>query len=999
MTDFGVLDPPRPPPRPADPDRAARGLERWLDHAEREPDPDRAARMRALAEEGAPGRAVLEALFGNSPFLTHCVRAEPAWLCRLVDDGPDAARAAALDALADEAAAAGDDQPRLMRALRVAKRRLALTTALADILGLWSLEQITGTLSTLAEAALDAGCAHLLGRLHAKGDLVLPWPETPIRDCGLFILGMGKLGARELNYSSDIDLIVLFDEERLDYRGRLTPREAMVRLTRDLVRLMEERTGDGYVFRCDLRLRPDPGSTPLALSTEAAEVYYESFGQNWERAAMIKARPVAGDRPAGDRFLEAIRPFVWRRSLDFNAIQDIHSIKRQIHAQRGHAVVAVEGHNVKVGRGGIREVEFFAQTQQLIWGGREPRLRARETVPALRALAERGLIGPQARDDLIAAYGFLRTVEHRLQMIDDAQTQTLPHDTDKLRGLALFLGYDGLKAFALALKATLMTVQDHYADLFEDEPALSESEGNLVFTGGEDDPETLRTLSELGFANPHAVASTIRGWHHGRYRALRSTRARERLTELMPILVRALADTVNPDAALLRFDSFLGHLPAGAQLFALFAANPGLLALLAEIMGDAPRLAEHLARNPRLLEAVLEPDFMEPAPPPAVLRESLDVALRDARGYEDVLDICRRWANDHRFQVGVQTLRGQQPPGAAGRALSDVADTVLDALLERVWTHFAETHGAMPDGAVAVVALGKLGGQEMTPTSDLDLIMVYDVPEGVEQSDGPRPLAPTVYYTRLVQRFVNAITVNTAQGRLYEVDMRLRPSGNKGPLATSLTAFRRYQGEAAWTWEHQALTRARVVAGPPWLGERVAGVIRDTIRRPRDPARLAREVDAMRARMDAEHGDACRWNIKHVRGGLVDLEFVAQFLQLCHAHDHPEIVVPNTAEGLRRVGAAGLLPEEDAAFLSAAHHRWLSLQSMLRHTMDGVPDDAALPAGLKGRLVTVWEGAADFPDLKAQMDATAARVKALYDRIVAEPAARAPAAEAAPAEG
>jgi len=980
------------PPLPADAERAARGLDRWreaADAAQASGDTDLAAAMSALSADGGPGRALLEGLFGNSPFLTACALREPAWLCRLAAEGPDATRRDTFAALtADVTGAPGQkiDTPALMRALRVAKRRIALITAVADMLGLWPLETVTGTLSTLADRTLHLGCGALLRQRHDKGDLVLPNPDDPTRDAGLFILGMGKLGAGELNYSSDIDLIVLFDEERLDYRGKHSPREAMVRLTRELVRVMDERTADGYVFRVDLRLRPDPGSTPPALSTEAAEVYYESMGQNWERAAMIKARPVAGDLEAGARFLEAIRPFVWRRSLDFNAIQDIHAIKRQIHAQKGHAVVAVEGHNVKLGRGGIREVEFFAQTQQLIWGGRDPRLRERGTVAALNALTARGLVTPAVRDDLVAAYRHLREVEHRLQMIDDEQTQTLPTDKDKLRALAVFMGYDGIKAFALALKTTLMTVQNHYADLFEDAPTLADAGGNLVFTGGEDDPETLRTLADLGFQDPTMVARTIRGWHHGRYRSLNSTRARERLTELMPAVVRALTSTARPDRALLRFDSFLSRLPAGMQLFALFAANPGLLTLVAEIMGDAPRLAEHLARNPRLLDAVLEPDRPDPRPGKDVLRESLTRALADAQVFEDVLDICRHWTNDQRFLVGVQTLHGTQAPGHAGHALSDIADVVLEELLGRTWGEFAKTHGAMPGGAVVVVALGKLGGQEMTPTSDLDLIMVYDVPEGVDQSDGHKPLPPTVYYTRLVQRFVNAITANTAQGRLYEVDMRLRPSGNKGPLATSLESFRRYQSEAAWTWEHQALTRARVVAGPEAVAARVVEVIHDTVCRPRDPAALARAVADMRIRMDSEHGDASPWNIKYVRGGLVDVEFIAQTLQLAHAHDHPDIAVPNTAESLRRMGAAGLLPAEDATFLSEAHHFWLTLQGMIRHSMDGVPREDDLPVGLKSRLTTVCDGCPDFPCVVGRMHATARRVKELYDRIIQAPA-------------
>jgi glutamate-ammonia-ligase adenylyltransferase len=446
----------------------------------------------------------------------------------------------------------------VMRSLRRARRRMALAVALADIGGAWPLEAVTAALTAFAETAIGAAVAHLLASAASTGEIALPYPDDPARGSGFVVLGMGKLGARELNYSSDIDLILLFDDERLadSYTGKRSPQEFFVRLARDLVRLLEERTADGYVFRTDLRLRPDPGSTPPVLSMLAAETYYESTGQNWERAAMIKARPVAGDLAAGQRFLDLLRPFVWRKSLDFAAIQDIHSIKRQINAHRGGARIAVAGHNIKLGRGGIREIEFFAQTQQLIWGGREPALRTSRTCEALQALADSGHISADVPAKLIDAYRFLRTLEHRLQMAEDRQTHQLPSEPGKLAQIAKFMGFPDTDSFAATVLRVLRTVEDEYAGLFEEAPELGGG-GALVFTGAEDHPDTLQTLTALGFREPSAVSAAVRAWHHGRYRAMRSTRARELLTEIMPALLGAFGKTVDPDGALMRFDEFL----------------------------------------------------------------------------------------------------------------------------------------------------------------------------------------------------------------------------------------------------------------------------------------------------------------------------------------------------------------------------------------------------------------------------------------------------------
>ena len=970
------------PPQPADRERAATGLERWREAAERAEDPQLAAFAADLA--GDPGgRALLEAVFGNSPFLTQCLLGEPDFARRLFLEGPDEVLSALRrDLRTDLAGEAATD--RVMAALRRAKRRTALAVALADIAGYWPLAKVTAALTAFAETALAVATAHLLRRLADEGQLALADPADPERGSGFFVLAMGKLGAGELNYSSDIDLIVLYDDERVSYTGTRPLQDCFLRLTRELVRIMEERTSDGYVFRTDLRLRPDPGATPLAISALAAEVYYESMGQNWERAAMIKARPVAGDREAAAIFLERLVPYVWRKHLDFAAIQDIHSIKRQIDAFRGGGEIKVAGHDLKLGRGGIREIEFFAQTQQLIWGGRMPELRVADTCGALAALVAAGRIPAETARDLAEAYRFLRRVEHRLQMVEDLQTHTLPGDDAGVARIGVFAGFSGAEDFAAALLGHLRAVERHYAALFEEAPSLG-GPGNLVFTGSEPDPETLETLAGLGFANPEAVSSAIMAWHRGRYPATRSVRARELLTELMPALLAALAKTADPAAALLKFDEFLSRLPAGVQLFSLFHSNPALLDLVAEIMGSAPRLADRLSRRPILLDAVLAPWFADATPPASVLAGELVEALAPAKDFEDVLDITRRWAKDRKFQLGVQVLHNQIDAEAAAPTLSDIGDILIRALQPEVEKDFARRYGRIPGAGLSVVALGRLGSREMTFASDLDLIFVYSDTAEDAVSDGAKALTPTVYFSRLAQRFLNALTARTAEGELYEVDIRLRPSGESGPIASSLQAFHRYQRESAWVWEHMALTRARVVSGREELRRDIETLIRDVLAMPRDPLKLAAEVADMRLRMAKTHKGESIWDIKHFRGGIVDVEFIAQYLQLRDAHAHPEILSQNTETALENLAAAGLLDPAMADDLVAAARLWHRLQGLIRMSFKEVFTEERASGGLKQALARAGR-APDFTALKATMEATAARVREIYAAVIEAPA-------------
>jgi len=976
-------------PRPGDRERATLGLERWLERAGQIEEGDVAVFARAFAED-TRGRALLASIFGNSPFLGRCLISEMPTVRTVVRQGPDVAFRDLLRALQWAPAVGGETNP-VMQALRDGRRRAAIIIALADITGAWRLEEVTGALSDLADACVGLAVAHLLRRGADGGDLTLESLDMPGRNSGLVVIGMGKLGARELNYSSDIDLIVLYDPEKVVYQGSRTLQDYFVRLTRELIRLLQERTEDGYVFRTDLRLRPDPASTPLAMSVHAAETYYEGMGQNWERAAMIKARAIAGDIAAGESFLRSLRPFVWRKHLDFAAIQDIHSIKRQIHATKGHRDIAVGGHNIKLGRGGIREIEFYAQTQQLIWGGRHPELRAPATCTAIRALVAAGRVAAKAADEMIAAYRFLRHVEHRLQMIEDRQTQTLPPTGPELDRFAAFAGFSSTDDFATTLLTHLGNVEDHYAELFEEAPSLG-GPGNLVFTGTDNDPETVATLARMGFSDGASVSTVIRGWHHGRYRAMRSTRARELLTELMPRLLEALARTTQPDVAFARFDEFLGRLPAGVQLFSLLHANPGLLDLLAEIMGGAPRLAEHLSRNAFLLDAVLGRGFFDPLPPTPRLRRALEQALGQANDFQDVLDIVRRWTRDHQFQVGVRVLRHFTDADAAGPPLADVAGTAIAALQPHVEREFARLHGRLPGDGIATIGLGKLGSREMTVTSDLDLIFIYDVPAGAaddgswdhQQSDGAKPLAPIHYYARLAQRLINAMTAPTGEGRLFEVDMRLRPSGNAGPIASSLDGFRRYQEESAWTWEHMALTRARVIAANPQLAERVRDALLGILTRRRDAAKLRADVLEMRARIAQQFPGAQFWDLKYRVGGMIDVEFIAQYLQLRHAAENAEVLHPATAEALRRLADAGYLDPPAADDLIAAARLWHRLLGMLRLTVGGVVEAENLGGGLARSMVTAG-GVGDVDELQRLVTSTAERVRTHFVRLIGDP--------------
>jgi glutamate-ammonia-ligase adenylyltransferase len=713
------------------------------------------------------------------------------------------------------------------------------------------------------------------------------------------------------------------------------------------------------------------------------------MGQNWERAAMLKARPVAGDLAMGAAFLDDIRPFIWRRHVDFAAVADIHAMKRRIDAHKGTAlstgadpVARIVGHNVKLGQGGIREIEFLAQTLQLVWGGRDPSLRTPRTLEALRVLARSGHLPRRTAAELGAAYRLLRWVEHRLQMVADRQTHSLPEKRPALEAFATFMGYPDVEAFATVLLRHLTRVQVRYIEVFEAVPDTGGDERELEFEGpNEAPPETVSALEGMGYNNPLAIVSAVRAWQAGRVRAMRSGRARELMDWVLPALLRALARQAEPDAAFARFDVFLSRLPAGVQLLSLFQRNPRLIDRVAAVLGAAPSLSEHLARTPSALDGLLNPD--DDPDFPRILR----TRLRDARALEDAIAIIRRTVREEDFSASVATLEGRMDTDAAGVLRSELADAALNALLPRVLEDFSARYGQVPGGGMALVLMGKAGGREMLPRSDLDLMIVYDHPENVTESDGERHIAASQWFIRAVHAFVAALTAPDAGGPLYAVDMRLRPSGNKGPVAVSLGAFRRYHAENAWTWERMALTRARVVAGPEMLRREVEAAIRAGMAAAGDPARIRGDAVSMRARMLRDLPPKGPWDVKLRRGGQVEVEFIAQVLQLVHALARPDLLHPTTRIALAGLRDAGLLPEEDAGLLIRADRVWRTVQGMLRLTETRAPGEKlseASTAALTRAASTALGHLVDATELRVTLETLAQQVREAFIRHVGE---------------
>jgi [glutamine synthetase] adenylyltransferase / [glutamine synthetase]-adenylyl-L-tyrosine phosphorylase len=916
-----------------------------------------AATLDQIVASDPGARNLVAGILAHSPFLTRSMRRHPDWLIEALESDPDAHLAALLEPLAADMELTGELNES-MAGLRRLRQRVALVVALADLAGLWTVDRVVEALTAFADAAVDVALRLALREAERSGRLVEEALFGQPDRCGIVVLAMGKHGAHELNYSSDIDLIVLFDPALVPVTQGREPLDEVVRIIKTVVKVLHEQTGAGYVFRTDLRLRPDPASTPIAVPIERAIGYYQTVGQNWERAALIKARPVAGDTALGQRFLHELAPFIWRRYFDYAAIADIHAMKRQIHAHKGGEAIAIEGHDVKLGRGGIREIEFFVQTQQLIFGGKKPALRERRTLDMLPLLRDAGWISDGAVEELSAAYRFLRMVEHRLQMVEDQQTQRLPKAKGELDAIARFAGMTPT-AFRKALTGHFRNVERHYARLFEDAPALSSGTGSLVFTGTTDDPETLKTLQRMGFQRPETVAETVRGWHFGRRAAIVTPRAREVLTELTPALLEAFGKSSDPDGALIALDNALQGMPAVVELFTILKQNDALRKLFAEILGNAPRLSEVAVQRPHVLDALLDPEFSAPASAQVLARRFQD-RLRQAPSFEDFLDQARDMARAERFMAGARLLSGIADPQEAGAAHADIAEAALRASLEWVTREMTRRYGIVPGGRLAVVALGKFGGREMTALSDLDLMVIYDIKGAAAESDGDKPIYASEWHARLTQRLVTALTAPTQRGTLYEVDLRLRPSGGKGPVAGTLDAFADYHARESETWERMALTRARIVAGDAAFGRQVMAAVAKAACRAMPADRLQKDIRDMRALVAKEKPAKGMFDLKLASGGLVDIEFAAQFLQLKHGAASPGLLAANTGAALAGLMDAGFLERADGEALTEAWRLQSALAQLiaLGAHVPFSPDTAREP--FKRRLAA----AAGLPDFR-----------------------------------
>ena len=829
-----------------------------------------------MADKAARAAALRRAC-RHSPFLAGLASRRAALAEHWVEAGFAAASAAA--APWPDAAVPGEAGVDLRRR----RADLALLLGLADLAGEHDLWTTVAQLSDFADAACEAA-------LRAAFADRVPGEEPR----GFAVIALGKLGSRELNYSSDIDPILIFDPETLPRRSRDDPTEAATRLARRWLEILSERTGDGYVLRVDLRLRPSPEVTPIALPVEAAITYYESQGLAWEQAAFIRARAMAGDIALGRSFLRAIDPFIWRSVRDYGQLGRIADMSARIRDHYGRGQQLGPGFDLKRGRGGIREVEFFAQSQQLIHGGRNPALRAPMLGDALPALAAAGHVDADAATAMLDHYVTLRTIEHRLQMVADQQTHSLPDSAAALDQVAALHGL----ADGAALVAVLRPVTGEVSARFDALLAgLGRAEGWPL-----EETALAAAVQSAGFPDPALAVRRIAEWRGGQSRVLRSAAAREALELVLPTLFAALATAPDPVMALTRFDALVGGLPSAVNLFHLLQAQPRLLGTLTAVLAHAPTLSAALGRRAELLEGLIDASALAGVPDRAAIEARLRRAPPDER-YEQVLDRVRRDVGELRFAIGVQIVEGVADPLEAARGYADIAETALGVLADATIAEFEAAHGRVPGGELLVLALGRLGGRTLTHASDLDLILLF-TGDHLAESDGARPLGATTYFNRLAQRLIAALSVATAAGPLYEVDTRLRPQGNQGPLVAALDAFARYQREDAWTWEHMALTRARPVYGSAAGQAAVQAVIDDVLAKPRDPAAVRADVAAMRRDLRAHKPAAGPLDVKLIDGGLVDLEFAMHCRQLCTGRG----LVPALEPALVALTGEGLAP-------------------------------------------------------------------------------------------
>jgi glutamate-ammonia-ligase adenylyltransferase len=871
-----------------------------------------------------------------SPFLRESLRAHADVGDHFLQKGAEAAIALSLERTVD---------PLDVR-LRRQRGKLALAVALGDLAGELSLEQVTAALSDFADRAIDEAVA-------AAIDERVP----DVGPQGFAVIAMGKLGSRELNYSSDVDLILLFDPTVLPKRARDDAGEAAVRIGRRVIELLQQRTAEGYVARVDLRLRPSPEVTPIVLPVDAAISHYESSALPWERAAFIRARACAGDIALGQSFLDSIQPFVWRRSLDFGVIDDVRQISTRIRDHFAQGARIGPGYDLKRGRGGIREIEFFVQIQQMIHGGRDPKVREPATLDAIAALVRADRLDESTATELADGYRLLRTVEHRLQMVEDAQTHMLPASEAALDNVARLAGL----ADGGALLDEIAPHVERAGAIFDG--LAPDAQGRLS-----NDADILnQELAAMGFADPADAVRHVGHWRSGKARSLRSPAAQQAFEAMLPGLMQAIAAGADPGHALNRLGDIVERLSTGVNFFRLLEARPGLARLFAKVLAHAPALGDQLARRPELFEGLFDASSFEMPPEANEFAASLTAEMR-GQPYDVALDRARRRVNERRFALGVQLIDQRRDPLEVALGYARVAEGTLVALADAAVSEFREAHGIFDEGELLILGLGRLGGCALTHASDLDIIYLHTAPSGAA-SNGPKPLGPNDYFNRLASRVTAALSVPTAAGPLYDVDVRLRPEGAKGMLVVSLDAFERYQRSEAWTWEHMALCRARPVYGSQSARERLTRIVGEILRLPRDPAEVERDAAKMRAEMERHKPARSALDVKLGPGGLVDLEFAVHVLQLArHVALDPRLDV-----------AIDALIDEDLIPKNIAQVQSL-LTRMLVMMRLVAPGDVK-PTGATWQLVAEACGADSWDELLAEHDAARHSIRELWDSI------------------
>ena len=842
---------------------------------------------------------------GCSPYLNSLINTDHQWLEEIAEQNPKDILNQLCSSLEHE------NVTQTIKSLRTRKKKIALLTALTDLGGIWNLFEVTGALTQFADFSCQTLLSTLVSESITKGRLKLDTEMDSDGLGGIFILAMGKMGGGELNYSSDIDLVVLFDEKKHPVNRFNFVKSEFVKITRKFAKLMGEVSADGYVFRTDLRLRPDPFVNPVCISVGGAERYYESFARTWERAAYIKARPCAGDIASAQNFLSNIEPFVWRLNLDFSAIQDSSEMRLRIWENRGTGNLEnLPGFNLKLGKGGIREIELFVQTFQMVAGGRDQTLRVPDTMGALAAINRKGWVDDDSKRVLEESYYKLRTWEHRVQMIRDAQTHAIPKVENEIVRMAALYGEDNLDKFLKEIKVTLEGVHKTTETFFSTDKE-NQVEYDTSFME-ESDWETVNNWRQLP--------------------AFRTERASKIFARLHPTIFNRLARSSHPREALLQLDGFLRRLPAGVQLFSLFEANQHLLELLVDTCAMAPRLASSLSNNTQVFDAVLEQNFIVPLEDEMVLEKTLCNGLDRASDFESVLRVARRWNNENNFKVGVHLLKGLSNCEQAGKSYARLANCVIKSLVPFVVEQFSSTYGPPPGRGFVFLAMGSLGAENLTSQSDLDLIMIYD-PREEEHSQGKRPLAVQVYYARLTQAMVSALSSQMAEGKLFEIDMRLRPSGRKGPVATSLNSFIHYHENSAWTWEHLALTRARSLAGNEKLGIEIEDFRQKLIHKLEDYPKIITDVIDMRRRLSKNTPVEKKedvWECRLGKGKLLDIELLAQagaLITNCMERDIGSQLLASSTNGL--------MTREEYEELSSHYSLLRQIMQVARLTVEG----------------------------------------------------------------